>query len=58
MSDVIFNEISRRLGENPALAKKVNAVISWNITKDGKKVTSWSKYIFTNLPTDHNYYLF
>ena len=41
-SDPVFEEIKRRAA-NPAVAKKVNAVIGYEITKGGKVAKTWSK---------------
>lgn len=41
-SEVIFGEIAKRVAASPALAKKVNAVYLFNITKDGKQAAQWT----------------
>ena len=45
-SDLVFEEIKRR-ASNPAIAKKVNAVIGYQITKGGKVAKTWSEYLAT-----------
>lgn len=42
LSDLVFEEIRKR-ASNPAIAKKVNAVIGYEITKAGKVAKTWSK---------------
>ena len=42
-SDLVFLEIQRRLKDEPNLARDVNASYQFNITKDGKLSTNWSK---------------
>jgi hypothetical protein len=39
-----FDEINKRAESQPALVKKVGAVIVFDITKGGKVQKSWSKY--------------
>ncbi|XP_019742590.1 peroxisomal multifunctional enzyme type 2 [Hippocampus comes] len=42
-SDLVFAEIGRRIQESGGeLVKKVNAIFSWEITKDGKNVAEWT----------------
>lgn len=43
-SDALFGEIQRRIKDHPDLVKKINGVFLWHITKDGKAVSTWSKY--------------
>lgn len=43
-SELVFAEIGRRIKDLGAeLVKKVNAVFSWEITKDGKTAAQWSE---------------
>lgn len=44
-SDAIFTAIADRVKADPAKAKSVNAVFLYKITKDGKVVKEWSKFI-------------
>lgn len=44
-SDAIFAAIKDRVAADPAKAKSVNAVFLYKITKDGKVVKEWSKFI-------------
>lgn len=42
-SDLVFAEIGRRIKEaGKELVKKVNAVFSWEITKEGQTAAQWS----------------
>ncbi|XP_053726935.1 peroxisomal multifunctional enzyme type 2 isoform X1 [Synchiropus splendidus] len=42
-SELVFTEIGRRIKESGSdLVKKVNAVFSWEITKDGKNAEQWT----------------
>ncbi|XP_051924029.1 peroxisomal multifunctional enzyme type 2 [Hippocampus zosterae] len=42
-SDLVFAEIGRRIQESGGeLVNKVNAIFSWEITKDGKNVAEWT----------------
>ncbi|KAM4615974.1 peroxisomal multifunctional enzyme type 2 [Polymixia lowei] len=42
-SELVFAEIGRRIQDlGSELAKKVNAVFSWEITKDGKTAAQWT----------------
>ncbi|KAM9811156.1 peroxisomal multifunctional enzyme type 2 [Neosynchiropus ocellatus] len=42
-SELVFTEIGRRIQESGSdLVKKVNAVFSWEITKDGKNAEQWT----------------
>lgn len=44
-SDLVFAEIGRRIeAVGSELVKKVNAVFSWEITKEGKTAAQWSTY--------------
>ncbi len=42
---VAFDEINKRAKSQPALVKKVGAVILFDITKGGKYQQSWSRYL-------------
>lgn len=44
-SDAIFAAIKDRVAADPAKAKSVNAVFLYKITKDGKVVKEWSKFV-------------
>lgn len=44
-SDQLFEMIAARVSSDPSLVKKVKAVFLWNITKDGKAASQWSKFI-------------
>lgn len=42
-SELVFTEISRRIKDvGSELVKKVNAVVGWEITKDGQNVAQWT----------------
>ncbi|XP_072216752.1 peroxisomal multifunctional enzyme type 2-like [Excalfactoria chinensis] len=42
-SDLVFEEIGRRIKEfGHELVRKVNAVLQWDITKDGKTAVQWT----------------
>ena len=41
-SDVLFEEVKKRVEQMPNLVKKVRALYLWNITKDGKTISQWS----------------
>ncbi len=45
-SGVIFNEMENRRKAQPGMAKKVNAIFLWNITKNGKVAGQWSKCFY------------
>eukprot|EP00112_Aurelia_sp_Birch-Aquarium-sp1_P005279 Seg1598.13 transcript_id=Seg1598.13/GoldUCD/mRNA.D3Y31 product="Peroxisomal multifunctional enzyme type 2" protein_id=Seg1598.13/GoldUCD/D3Y31 len=40
-SDVIFQEIAARVNDMPDVAKKINGVFVWKVTKDGKDAGNW-----------------
>jgi len=42
-SDAIFAEINKQLEQNPAEAKKINAIFLYNITVNGEQISEWSK---------------
>ncbi|KJE92273.1 hypothetical protein CAOG_03275 [Capsaspora owczarzaki ATCC 30864] len=42
LSEVLMNELARRIPENPDVVKKVNSIFQFNITKDGKEVAQWT----------------
>lgn len=44
-SDVIFKTIGERMKENVELAKSINGVFLYNITKNGQIAKKWSKFI-------------
>ncbi|XP_065578617.1 peroxisomal multifunctional enzyme type 2-like [Artemia franciscana] len=57
MSDIVFAEMQKRIGDNPQLATKANAVLQWNILKNGKVAKHWTldmkskpAAIYPNLP--------
>lgn len=51
-SDLVFAEIGRRMKEvGLELVKKVNAVFSWEITKEGKTAAQWSTYACREKPS-------
>jgi len=41
-SDLMFQAIEARIQDAPDMAKKINGVIAWNITKDGKTAAQWT----------------
>ncbi|XP_069746096.1 peroxisomal multifunctional enzyme type 2 [Narcine bancroftii] len=42
-SDLVFAEISRRIKDvGKEMVKKVNAVLQWDVTKDGKMAAQWT----------------
>lgn len=47
-SDAIFGAICDRVKADPVKAKSINAVYLYNITKGGKQVKQWSKYILAS----------
>ncbi len=49
LAPVAFDEINKRAKSQPALVKKVGAVVVFDITKDGKLQQSWSKNFFIKL---------
>jgi len=40
-SDIIFQEIAKRVQDMPQVAKQVSEIFIWNITKDGKNAATW-----------------
>lgn len=42
-SDLVFAGMQDRVKSDPSLLKKINGVFLYNITKDGKVVSTWSK---------------
>lgn len=42
-SDAVFEGMSQQVSSRKGLAKKINAIFMWEITKDGKKAAEWSK---------------
>lgn len=43
-SDVVFKTIAERMKENVAIAKSINGIFLYNITKDGQIAKKWSKF--------------
>ena len=41
-SEALFNEISKRVSDNPELVKKVKGIFEWNVTKGGKTAGHWT----------------
>nr|KAG5694108.1 hypothetical protein BaRGS_005863 [Batillaria attramentaria] len=41
-STAVFTEMAKQVKSRPELSAKVKAVFLWNVTKDGKTVTSWT----------------
>lgn len=49
-SELVFAEIGRRIKDlGSEMVKKVNGVIGWEITKDGKTAAQWSEFTFNNI---------
>ena len=46
-SDVLFEEVKKRVEQMPDLVKKVRALYLWNITKDGKTISQWSMLYYS-----------
>lgn len=44
-SDGVFAQIKDRINEDPERAKKINAVFLYHITKNGKPVKKWGKWL-------------
>ena len=44
-STAIFKLLSEHLSSNPEIVRKVKAIFTWNITKNGKTVAKWSESI-------------
>ena len=42
----VFDEMRKRLEDQPDLPKKVNGVFLWVITKDGKEQAKYSKLLY------------
>lgn len=64
LSDALFEDMAKRAKSQPNVAKKINAVFLFDITKDGKPAAKWSKllYWWSRSPgqtdtTKWNYYL-
>ena len=49
MSDALFEEMANRAKSQPGVAKKINAVFLFDITKNGKSAAKWSKSACCNL---------
>ncbi len=52
--ELVFQTVEQHIKSDPSLAKKINAIITWNI-KRGDKIDSWSKnymYIFIVIDKD------
>jgi len=45
-SDAVFQGMQERIDSNPSLKKSINGVFLYHITKNGKVVSTWSKYKF------------
>lgn len=43
-STAIFQQLKEHLASSPDIVKKIKAIYSWNITKDGKTVAKWSQF--------------
>lgn len=43
LSDALFEDMAKRAKSQPNVAKKINAVFLFDITKDGKPAAKWSK---------------
>lgn len=41
-SEILFNEISKRVKDHPDLVKKVKGIFEWNVTKGGKTAGQWT----------------
>jgi hypothetical protein len=41
-TDALFNDMAQRAASQPELAKKINAVFLFEITKDKKVAAKWS----------------
>lgn len=46
MSDALFEDMAKRAKSQPNVAKKINAVFLFDITKDGKPAAKWSKLLY------------
>jgi hypothetical protein len=42
-SDQVFQEIKARVSSQPEIVSKIGAIYQWNILKDGKTASTWSK---------------
>lgn len=43
LSDALFEDMAKRAKSQPNVAKKINAVFLFDITKNGKPAAKWSK---------------
>ena len=43
-SNAVFQEMAERLKQQPEVVSKIGAIFQWNITKDGKAASTWSKF--------------
>lgn len=50
-SDLMFQAIQGRLDSSPDLAKKINGVFAWNITKDKKTAAQWTVDLKSSPPS-------
>ena len=41
--ELVFQTVEQHIKSDPSLAKKINAIMTWNI-KRGDKIDSWSKH--------------
>lgn len=41
-SEVLFNEIRKRVSDHPDLVKKIKGIFEWNVTKGGKTAGQWT----------------
>lgn len=46
LSDALFEDMAKRAKSQPNVAKKINAVFLFDITKDGKPAAKWSKLLY------------
>ena len=41
-SEVLFNEIRKRVSDHPDLVKKIKGIFEWNVTKGGNTAGQWT----------------
>ena len=41
-SEILFNEIRKRVYDHPDLVKKIKGIFEWNVTKGGKTAGQWT----------------
>lgn len=46
-SDAVFSDIEKQINSDPATAKAINAVFTYNITVNGKVTKKWSKCLYS-----------